>query len=94
MRSTRYRTRRGLWCIASTLVFIAIGLVVRFSIKGENQPLMRLMAEDVRLLLSGREEVSEVPVLLSWWGTWAAVAILVGWLIQSLMVIIFHRSQK
>ena len=94
MKMRNYQTRRGLWCVASAAVFIAIGLLVRFDVKGVNESLMRLIAEDIGFLFSGREGLGAVPFLALWLGTWIMVAALVGWLLQSVVVITLYPRNE
>ncbi len=63
----------------SLTTFVAIGVLVQFDIKGSKECLLRLMPEGL---------VRDGPNLfnLIWLSTWALVAALVGWALQSAIV--------
>ena len=89
-----YKTNGGLWCGFSAMIFVTIGLVVRFDIKGDNQSLLRLIARSIMVLFTGRQVLSEVAFLAVWLGTWVVIAATIGWFLQSVAVVIFSRKGK
>jgi hypothetical protein len=66
----------------SVLVFITIGLLVQFDVKGVNQSLLRCMAE-----ILFREGIFNTFMLV-WFGSWSLVAVVTGWFLQSLVVMV------
>jgi ABC-type glucose/galactose transport system permease subunit len=90
MRS--YKTRPVLWIVASLATFIVIGLAVRWNNKGEGVSMAGSMIRYFADLLRGRDEIFAEPfVYLTFW---SISAIAVGWLLQSLVVILWSRYGK
>ncbi len=76
------------------IVFVAIGLLVRFDNKGENTSLGALVWDWVWLFITGREPLRFLPMVAGWIALWLVVALLVGWLFQSLVVIAASKHEK
>ena len=89
-----YKTNRWLWCLASVFVFVGIGLVVQFDNKGVNAPLGLLVLGWVWALLTGAEPLRFLPMIAGWVALWFVVALVVGWLLQSLVVIAASKYEK
>jgi hypothetical protein len=66
----------------SVLVFITIGLLVQFDVKGVNQSLLGCMAE-----ILFREGIFNTFILV-WLGSWSLVALVTGWFLQTLVVMV------
>lgn len=89
-----YKTNRSIWLVASAVVFTAIGFLVRFDAKGVDAPLGLLVLDWIRGFLEGSEALSSLPMAGFWIGLWLVVALLVGWLFQSLVVIASSRHER
>ncbi len=94
MTLRRYQTNRWVWGAASLAVFIAIGAGLRVPIKGVNVLVARRLVEIVKDLLSGQEEFRSVLGVLFYVAVWLLVAAVLGWFLQSLVVIIVSRSHE
>ena len=89
-----YKANRWAWCLASVVVFIGIGLLVQFDNKGVNAPLGLLVLGWVWALLMGAEPLRFLPMVAGWIALWFAVALALGWLLQSLVVIAVSKYGK
>jgi hypothetical protein len=89
-----YKANRWLWCLASVVVFVGIGLLVQFDNKGVNAPLGLLVLGWVWALLTGAEPLRFLPMVAGWVALWFAVALVLGWLLQSLVVIAASKYEK
>jgi hypothetical protein len=89
-----YKAKRWLWCVASVVVFVRIGLLVQFDNKGVNAPLGLLVLGWVWALLTGAEPLRFLPMVAGWVALWFAVALVLGWLLQSLVVIAASKYEK
>ena len=89
-----YKANGWLWCLASVVVFAGIGLLVQFDNKGVNAPLGLLVLGWVWALLTGAEPLRFLPMVAGWVALWIAVALVLGWLLQSLVVIAALKYDK
>ena len=79
----------------SVSAFVAIGLLEQFHVKGYNESLLRLLADEIVPLLSGRESLQSALFWARSLGTLMLVAAVIGWFLQSVVVIILDwRREK
>ncbi len=76
------------------VVFVGIGLVVQFDNKGVNAPLGLLVLGWVWALLTGAEPLRFLPMVAGWVGLWFVAALALGWLLQSLVVVVASKHEK
>ena len=94
MSLRRYKTNRWIWGATSLAVFSAIGATVRVPIKGVNVLVLRRLAEILKDLVSGQEEFRALLAVFLYVAVWLLVAAIVGWFLQSLVVIIVSRNHE
>ena len=92
IRMRAYKTRPWLWCATSLVVFIVIGLSVRFDNKGDTISMARDFFEYFTGLLSGRDQMS-AELFLGLAG-WVTIAVAVGWFLHSLLVMLMTRHER
>ena len=73
---------------------MTIGASVRVPIKGVNVLVARRLVEIVKDLLSGQEEFLSFVAVFLYVAVWLLVAAIVGWFLQSLVVIIVSRNHE
>jgi hypothetical protein len=94
-KSTRHKTHRRLWLGTSSLIFIAIGFLEHFNLKGDNQTLFRWMGEGIESACSNPDHEDSLGFALFSaivLGIWLSVAVLLGWLCQALFVLAANRK--
>ena len=84
MKLRAHKTHRGLWCVLSLAAFVSIGLLVHFNAKGAEESLLRLMAE----ALVGAVRQGFDAFIFIWIGAWALVSVVIGWFLQSIVVLV------
>jgi hypothetical protein len=89
-----FKANLWLWCLASVVVFVGIGLIVQFDNKGVNAPLGVLVLDWIWALLTGAESLRFLPMVAGWLALWFVVAIALGWLLQSLVVIAASKHER
>lgn len=90
MKLSVHKTRSGLWCAISLLVFVAIGMLIRIEGKGETVSLFWAISEGIgNDLRQGRTDFLGSISFFVFLGIWALVATVIGWLLHSLLVLIF-----
>ena len=93
MALRRHRTNRWLWAGASIVVFVAIDLGSRFSIVGDSEEsLGRALIRYFAGLFNGEDQIYAQPFL--WLAAWVALAVTVGWFLQSLLVVFISKDKK
>jgi hypothetical protein len=89
-----YRTNRWAWCAFSVGVFLALGLAIRFDIKGETFSLARLLLANASDLWSGRGDAAAAVFITLGLAIWIIIAAGVGWILQSVAVIFISRKRE
>ena len=87
-----YKTRPLLWGAASLIAFVVIGLAVRWNNKGEIVSMAGSMVHYFADLLRGRDQLYAEPFV--YLASWIVSAIAIGWLLQSLAVMLLLRHEK
>src|SRR2546430_16771238 len=93
MKLRVHKTNWKLWCAMSALVFLAIGLIVHFNIKGNNASLLRWTAESIQFVFSdtgshiaNSERLGYLLFVAANIVVWGFVAAVIGWFLQCVVV--------
>ena len=90
-----YKTNRWLWCVTSLVALAAIGVAVQFRVvKVGDVSLARRLFEIASDLFAGREEVASIFAVVLVSAIWSLVAVVIGWFVQSIVVIVISRMRE
>jgi hypothetical protein len=91
----KYKTNWRVRVVVSAAVFTAIGAAMRVPIKGQNVLIAPRLVEITSDFFSGQEELRSFIFVMLYVTIWVLVSGIVGWLIQSLLVIwVLPKSEK
>jgi len=89
-----YKTRRWIWFAMSLVAFIAIGGVRWIDMKGGNALFGVSVLGSLIEALSGHAPLVWIRLLVPWLIGWIILAGVLGWCLQSIVVILWSRQER
>ena len=90
MKLRVHKTHPGLWFVLSVCAFVAIGFLIKIDVKGEDERILWLLPATVADAVRN----GFGAFIFVWLGPWIIVSTLIGWILQSIVILVIDRKYE